>query len=72
MNDIGNMVFLGKLRNIRKSNQPPWEYFADVPGSELDRDFLVDRKLLADDKFEEFVTRRRARIVAEVTEFLGR
>lgn len=72
VNDIGNMVFLGKLRNIRKSNQLPWEYFSDVPDNELDRDFLVDRKLLADDKFEEFVTWRRARIAAEVTEFLGR
>ena len=71
-NDIGNMAFLGKLRNIRKSNQPPWEYFADVPDSELDQDFLVDRKLLAHDKFEEFVTSRRARIVAAATEFLGR
>lgn len=72
VNDIGNMAFLGKLRNIRKSNQPPWEYFADVSDSDLDRDFLVDRRLLADDKFEEFVTTRRERIITAVKEFLQR
>ncbi|MGA2843113.1 MAG: DUF262 domain-containing protein [Steroidobacteraceae bacterium] len=72
VNDIGNKAFLGKLRNIRKSNQLPGDYFAEVSDADLDRDFLVDRRLLADDKFEEFVTSRRARIVAGVTEFLGR
>ena len=35
VNDIGNMAFLGKLRNIRKSDQPPWEYFAEVPDNVL-------------------------------------
>lgn len=72
VNDIGNMAFLGKLRNIRKSNQLPWEYFANVSDTVLDQDFLVERRLLADDKFEKFVTSRRERIVAAVTEFLGR
>jgi len=71
VNDIGNFAYLGKLRNIRKSNQPPWEYFADVTDSALEDDFLIDRDLLADDKFEEFVRTRRDRIVSAVTEFLG-
>jgi hypothetical protein len=71
VNDIGNMAFLGKLRNIRKSNQLPWEYFEEVSDDDLDRDFLVDRKLLADDKFEDFVISRRQRIIDKVTEFLS-
>lgn len=72
VDDIGNKAFLGKLRNIRKSNQPPWEYFADVNDADLKLDFLVDRRLLADDSFEEFVNSRRESIVAAVKEFLGR
>ncbi len=72
IDDIGNMAFLGKLRNIRKSNEPPWEYFADISDEDLARDFIVDRALLREDKIEEFITTRRERIVALATEFLGR
>jgi len=72
VDDIGNMAYLGKLRNIRKGAQEPWAYFKDVPTVELERDFLVDRSLLAEDKFEEFVAVRRDRIVNAVREFLGR
>ena len=72
VNDIGNMAFLGKLRNIRKSDQPPWEYFADVPDNVLKKDFLVDRSLLTEDKFEEFVMARRESILDDVKEFLQR
>jgi hypothetical protein len=72
VDDIGNFAFLGKLQNIRKSDQPPWEYFKDVSDEELERDYLVDRALLADDKFEEFVRTRRERIVSAVKAFLGR
>lgn len=72
VDDIGNFAFLGKLRNIRKSDSPPWEYFADLTDEELDRDYLVDRSLLKDDKFEEFVQVRRERILKTVAGFLGR
>ena len=72
VDDIGNMAFLGKLRNIRKSNHAPWKYFEDVSDSDLSQDFLVDRELLAEDKFEEFVLSRRERILTSVREFLGR
>ncbi len=72
VDDIGNFAFLGKLRNIRKSDAPPWEYFAALSDAELERDFLVDRSLLADDKFEDFVHVRRERIVKTVKDFLGR
>ena len=72
VDDIGNLAYLGKLRNIRKSAQDPWEYFRCVPDDELDRDFLVDRSLLSEDKFEEFVKVRQERIVKEVKNFLGR
>jgi hypothetical protein len=72
IDDIGNLAFLGKLRNIRKSADPPWEYFRDVSDDELQRDYLVDRALLAEDKFEEFVAKRRERILETVRDFLGR
>jgi hypothetical protein len=72
VDDIGNKAYLGKIRNIRKHAEPPWEYFKDTPDNELDRDFLIDRRLLADERFEEFVRVRRGRIAAAVREFLGR
>jgi len=72
VDDIGNFAYLGKLRNIRKSDQPPWEYFKEISDAELDRDFAIDRSLLADDKFEQFVAARRDRIIGEVRSFLGR
>ncbi|MCH9050947.1 MAG: DUF262 domain-containing protein [Proteobacteria bacterium] len=72
VHDIGNLAYLGKLRNIRKSKQPPWEYFADVPDRELEDDFLIRRDLLGPDMFEEFVKDRRERLVNRVRELLGR
>lgn len=72
VDDIGNKAYLGKLRNIRKSNGMPWDYFAGISDDELLQDFLVDRKLLAEGKFPEFVADRRARLVAKVKTFLGR
>jgi len=72
VDDIGNLAYLGKLRNIRKNDQQPWEYFKDLPDDELDRNFLVRRSLLAEEHFEEFVRVRRERIVKAVSQFLGR
>jgi hypothetical protein len=72
VDDIGNLAYLGKLRNIRKNAEPPWEYFKDLPDEELERDFLVKRCLLAEDKFEEFVHFRRDEILKSVAKFLGR
>ncbi len=73
VDDIGNLSYLGKLRNQRKNAKDPWDYFKDVPDSELRDDFLVpDRALLAKEKFPEFVEQRRALVVARVKEFLGR
>jgi hypothetical protein len=72
INDIGNLAYLGKLRNIRKSDQEPWEYFSGISDDDLDKEFLVDRSLLARDKFPEFVEMRRERIISSVRDFLGR
>jgi hypothetical protein len=72
VNDIGNLAFLGKLRNIRKSNQEPWEYFTGVSDEALDEDFLIDRQLLSKDQFAKFVETRRTRILSSVIDFLGR
>lgn len=70
--DIGNLAFLGKLRNIRKSDQEPWEYFDGVPADELATDYLIDKDELKPDGFESFVTNRRQRILERVTSLLSR
>jgi len=72
VDDIGNLAYLGKLKNIRKDDQLPWEYFEKVSDEELERNFLVQRSLLADDKFEEFVATRRELIMTSVKQFIGR
>ena len=73
VDDIGNFAFLGKLRNIRKDAELPADYFGEYTDQSLRDDFLIpDRKLLAPERFEDFVASRREAIVARVTEFLGR
>jgi hypothetical protein len=73
VDDIGNLAYLGRLRNIRKSAEEPSVYFKDVSNDELRDDFLVeDRALLAPDKFQEFVEKRRTTIVDRAKVFLGR
>jgi hypothetical protein len=73
VDDIGNRTYLGRLRNIRKRDEPPWEYFKDVSDAELRDDFLVeDRSLLAHERFTEFVEKRRVAVVNQVKGFLGR
>jgi hypothetical protein len=72
VDDIGNLAYLGKLRNIRKSNQQPWEYFAETPDDELRDDFLIERAQLRKGGFEKFVAHRRQQIVARAHRHLGR
>jgi hypothetical protein len=72
VHDIGNLAFLGKLRNIRKSDQEPWDYFKDVPPDELMTDYLVDKSRLIEGGFEAFVADRRQRILQRATDLLGR
>lgn len=72
VDDIGNLQYLGKLRNTRKNDQAPWDYFAHVPDNELATDFLIDRSLLRADGFEPFVAARREKVLDAVKGFLGR
>jgi hypothetical protein len=73
VDDIGNFSYLGKLRNIRKSDTMPVEYFKDMSDDELRNNHLIpDRSLLAEDKFEVFVKTRRELILSKVKAFLGR
>lgn len=73
VDDIGNLAYLGRLRNIWKTDQAPLKYFADIPDEELrDQVLIPERKLLAEDQFTTFVERRRALIVEKVRGFLGR
>lgn len=73
VDDIGNLAYLGRLRNIRKNDEPPWDYFKDASDDELKDDFLIeDRTLLAPEHFKEFVEKRRVVILDRVKAFLGR
>lgn len=73
VDDVGNFAYLGKLRNIRKSNHMPADYFKDVSDEELREDYLIDdRSLLAEDRFADFVQARRNRLVEKAKAFLGR
>lgn len=73
VDDIGNFSYLGKLRNIRKSDAMPIEYFKEMSDDELRNNHLIaDRSLLAEDKFESFVKVRQELILANVKAYLGR
>jgi hypothetical protein len=73
VDDIGNLAFLGKLRNIRKSAEMPADYFAAETNDTLRDNFVIsDRALLSPDRFEEFVKTRRELIVERVRNVLGR
>jgi len=72
VDDIGNFAYLGKLRNIRKSNDLPVDYFKDTSDTELRDDYLIpDRSMLSPERFAEFVQMRRALILERVKAFLG-
>ena len=73
VDDIGSLSYLGKLRNIRKSDAIPADYFKDVSDEELSSYHLIgDRTLLSPDRFEDFVKARREAVVVAVKEFLRR
>jgi hypothetical protein len=73
VDDIGNLAYLGRLRNIHKDADPPWEFFKDVSDIELRDDFLIeDRSLLAHERFSDFVEKRRPVVLDRVRKFLGR
>jgi hypothetical protein len=73
VDNIGNCAYLGKLRNIRKSDEEPASYFKDTKDSDLKQHFLIeDRSMLTRERFEEFIERRRAMLLEVVRDFLGR
>jgi len=73
VDDIGNLSYLGRLRNIRKNDEPPREYFRDTSDSQLHDQFLIsDRSMLAEEHFADFVEQRRSMIVDKVKAILGR
>lgn len=73
VDDIGNLAFLGKLRNIRKSDEMPLDYFKEESDETLRDNFAIaDRALLHPDRFEEFVRTRRELIVTRIKAALGR
>jgi hypothetical protein len=64
-NHFGNFWILARGKNRNKSDKHPAEYFADVPDSEMQR-ALIQRDLLEFDRYNEFITKRSARIVEVV------
>lgn len=73
VDDIGNLAYLGKLRNIRKRDEEPGSYFRLTSDEELAQNFLIeDRSLLAHDRFSEFIEKRRTLVLGRVKTFLGR
>ncbi len=73
VDDIGNLAYLGRLRNIRKNDGAPWDYWNEASDVELRDDFVIeDRSLLSHENFPEFVERRRVALVDRVSAFLGR
>jgi hypothetical protein len=72
IDDVGNLAYLGKLRNIRKSAEEPAVYFANTPDVELRDALLVDsRSWLSTNNFQHFVEQRRARVLDVAKRFLG-
>lgn len=73
VDDIGNLAFLGKLRNIRKRDEMPLDYFKDESDEALRDNFAIaNRALLHPNRFEDFVSARRELIVTRIRAALGR
>lgn len=73
VDDIGNLAYLGKLRNIRKSDAMPLTFFAEVSDEELRDQYLIeDRTLLGENRFQDFLIARQQLILERVKAFLGR
>ncbi len=72
VDDIGNLAFLGKLRNIRKNDQEPSDYFKNISKTELETEFYIDSlDDLIPSNFQSFVENRRKKILTTVKEFLN-
>jgi hypothetical protein len=73
VDDIANLAYLGRLRNIRKNDEMPADYFSKISDDELRDNFLIpDRALLQEARFEEFLQVRSDRLLERVKTFLGR
>lgn len=73
VDDIGNLAYLGRLRNIHKSDDEPEAFFEKLSDDVLKADYCIDdRSLLRPDRFTDFVHRRRQALVDRVKIALGR
>ena len=75
INEIANMAFIGGKTNRNISNKEPEKYLIDVVEKRgediLDHHLLhSDRKLWKLDKYNEFLTYRREKLVESINSFL--
>ena len=76
VNDIGNMAFLSKVSNVKKSDKTPDQYFPTViknMGDDIlkDQNITVDSSLWALDRYEEFLKDRRQRIADGINNLMN-
>ena len=76
VNDIGNMAFLSKVSNVKKSDKTPDQYFPTViknMGDDIlkDQNITVDSSLWALDRYEEFLKDRRQRIADGINDLMN-
>jgi hypothetical protein len=71
INHFANMRLLGALPNILKSNTDPADVFASYGADALAVDFLIPKRLLSYDKYEEFLEERARMIHVRVQQYLA-
>ena len=76
VNDIGNMAFLSKVSNVKKSDKTPDQYFPTViehMGDDIlkAQNITVDSSLWVLDRYEEFLKDRRQKMAAGINELMN-
>jgi hypothetical protein len=70
INHFANFWILAKSKNRNKSNQHPSQYFKDVDEKIL-KEALIDREMLDYRCFTTFIDKRKALMIAKVSEKIG-
>ena len=71
INDIGNMAFLSKVSNIKKSDKTPDQYFPDVPEEDLKAQCITtDSSLWTIDRYEDFLEDRRISLASGINDLM--
>ena len=72
INDIGNMAFLEKVSNIKKSDKTPDQYFSGIPEEDLiAQNITTNPSLWTLDRYEDFLKDRRQRIADGINNLMN-